>query len=74
MILACFLLAASIFLKHFVIYIAIFVSWGGIIWIIADMAKSQDMTASQPIQYVAAIISLWALYQMFKSITKGEGL
>lgn len=68
---ACFLLILSWFWRRMLIFMALFVSWGGVIWIIANMSKSQDMRNSEPIQYVAAIIMLWSVLQ-FLTIRRGS--
>ena len=49
------------------IFAALAVAWGGVIYIIADMSKHQDMTTSQPIQWVAGVIMLWAILQFFRA-------
>lgn len=69
--LACFLLLVSCFLKKMMIYIALAAAWGGVIYVIADMSKHQDMSNSVPMQCVAAIIMLWAILQMFR-VRRGD--
>ena len=67
LIVACFLLFICWFWKKMMIFAALAVAWGGVIYVIADMSKHQDMTTSQPIQWVAGVIMLWAILQFFRA-------
>jgi hypothetical protein len=67
LILAMFLLFVSWWWKRMLIFVAVFVAWGGVIWIIAIMSQTQDMSASEPIQYVSAVIMLWSLLQFLNA-------
>lgn len=62
---ACILLFAAWFWKKMMIFLALALAWGGVIYNIYDMSKYQDMTNSEPIQWVAGVIMLWAILQFF---------
>jgi len=64
---ACFLLIISWFWKRMLIFMALFLSWGGVIYIIADMSKYQDMGQSLPLQCIAGVIMLWSVLQIIQT-------
>lgn len=68
------MLFLSIFLKNIMVYIGIFASWFGVIFVINDMSKSQDMSNSAPIQWLAGIMIGFALIMIVKSTQRGTGL
>lgn len=66
LLMAMFLLFITCFLKKMMIYMALFCSWAAVIWVVADMSKTQDMSNSLGIQIVAGVIMAFAMLQFFK--------